>query len=114
MDKRSYIRKYFLDELIRGSNGKCFYCGKPFYSKKEMTIDHIVPLSDGGKDVLGNLILACVGCNARKDSLPLGIMFESKDRLLQATKEYLNLSSFEFVVLKGMRKIRKFFTHDKR
>lgn len=43
----------------------CQYCGaRP--PRDEMTIDHIVPRSRGGKTVWENVVLACSRCNARK------------------------------------------------
>ncbi|MCX8038723.1 MAG: HNH endonuclease [Candidatus Sumerlaeia bacterium] len=44
---------------------QCQYCGaKPPH--EEMTIDHIVPRSRGGKTCWENVVLACSACNARK------------------------------------------------
>jgi len=40
----------------------CQYCG----SKQHLTLDHIVPLSKGGKNTWGNLITACMPCNQKK------------------------------------------------
>ncbi len=45
--------------------GRCHYCGKSFPSR-ELTIDHVVPRSLGGKDQWENLVSACSNCNARK------------------------------------------------
>ena len=42
--------------------GKCAYCG----SKKELTIDHIIPKSRGGKNSWNNLITCCLPCNLKK------------------------------------------------
>lgn len=44
----------------------CLYCGKRFCSS-ELTRDHVVPASRGGRDVYTNLATACRACNARKD-----------------------------------------------
>jgi len=41
----------------------CAYCGKP--SKH---IDHVVPLSRGGRHSIGNLVGACANCNLTKNS----------------------------------------------
>ena len=41
---------------------ECAYCG----SKKNLTIDHILPRSRGGKDTWTNLITACEKCNMKK------------------------------------------------
>ena len=45
----------------------CRYCG----SKASLTIDHVVPLSKGGKWVWENLVTACCRCNGKKGSKSL-------------------------------------------
>jgi 5-methylcytosine-specific restriction protein A len=50
--------------------GLCHYCQKKFASS-ELTMDHVVPLSLGGRSVKGNLVPCCKECNnAKKASLP--------------------------------------------
>ncbi|KPL11357.1 hypothetical protein AMJ85_03745 [candidate division BRC1 bacterium SM23_51] len=49
---------------------QCQYCGaRP--PREEMTIDHVVPRSRGGRTVWENVVLACSVCNARKGHRPL-------------------------------------------
>ena len=43
-------------------NYTCQYCGK----KSELTIDHIIPRSRGGKDEWDNVAVACLRCNVSK------------------------------------------------
>lgn len=43
----------------------CQYCGRRF-GKPELTIDHVVPRSRGGRDTWSNLVLACMPCNLKK------------------------------------------------
>lgn len=44
---------------------RCQYCGqRP--AKQELTIDHVMPRSRGGRDTWDNLVLACVKCNVTK------------------------------------------------
>ena len=43
----------------------CLYCGE-HYSRGELTHDHVVPLSKGGRDVWENCVTACLACNVRK------------------------------------------------
>lgn len=46
---------------------RCQYCGDR-HSRQDLTIDHVLPRSRGGKDTWDNLVLACVACNLRKGS----------------------------------------------
>jgi 5-methylcytosine-specific restriction endonuclease McrA len=43
----------------------CQYCAKDFKTS-ELTIDHILPKSRGGKNTWENLVAACVPCNQKK------------------------------------------------
>eukprot|EP00877_Chromochloris_zofingiensis_P011181 jgi/Chrzof1/6316/Cz18g04010.t1 len=40
----------------------CQYCG----CKKDLTLDHVVPVSKGGKNTWENLVTACMVCNQKK------------------------------------------------
>ena len=46
-------------------SGVCHYCGGSF-SADALTMDHIVPISRGGKSTRGNLVPACKKCNTNK------------------------------------------------
>lgn len=56
--------------LFRRDRFTCQYCGvQP--GSEELTIDHVLPRSKGGKSTWDNCVLACVPCNKRKaDRLP--------------------------------------------
>jgi len=43
----------------------CAYCGERF-KRKDLSRDHIIPKSRGGKDTWGNCVAACLECNQRK------------------------------------------------
>jgi len=43
----------------------CVYCGERFTSS-ELTFDHLVPRSRGGRSVWENLVAACHPCNQKK------------------------------------------------
>ena len=47
---------------------RCQYCGGRF-STTELNLDHVVPLSRGGKSVWENVVCCCVRCNSRKGGL---------------------------------------------
>ncbi len=46
----------------------CYYCEK-ILTRAEVTMDHIVPISRGGRSTAGNLVPACKSCNEQKRSL---------------------------------------------
>ncbi|MCP3920613.1 MAG: HNH endonuclease [bacterium] len=51
--------------LYKRDHNTCQYCGcRP--GNGELSIDHVVPRSRGGKSTWTNCVLACVGCNHRK------------------------------------------------
>jgi 5-methylcytosine-specific restriction endonuclease McrA len=55
----------------------CQYCGK----KSDLTIDHVIPRSRGGKDVWDNVVVACLRCNVTKGSrTPKEAGYELKTR----------------------------------
>lgn len=45
--------------------GICHYCGGEF-QPTQLTMDHIVPLSRGGKSSKGNVVACCKTCNSNK------------------------------------------------
>jgi 5-methylcytosine-specific restriction protein A len=50
--------------------GICHYCQRTFLVK-ELTMDHIIPLSRGGRSTKSNLVPCCKECNtAKKNDLP--------------------------------------------
>jgi 5-methylcytosine-specific restriction endonuclease McrA len=50
--------------FARDSN-RCQYCGSRFPTS-ELSLDHVVPLSQGGGTSWDNLVCACTRCNKRK------------------------------------------------
>ena len=45
--------------------GRCAYCGK-WVPITHATVDHILPLSQGGASTWENLVNCCISCNQRK------------------------------------------------
>lgn len=52
----------------RCAKGRCYYCMRPT-PPRELTMDHIVALSRGGKTTKGNVTPACKECNTKKKYL---------------------------------------------
>ncbi len=50
------------------AKGVCEYCFRPT-APKELTMDHIVPISRGGRTTKGNVVTACKECNNNKKQL---------------------------------------------
>ena len=48
--------------IFKRDNFECQYCG----TKRELTLDHVIPSSRGGPHSWLNLVTACKRCNARK------------------------------------------------
>lgn len=56
--------------IFRRDNYTCQYCGKQFRTE-ELTIEHILPRSKGGKTTWQNCVLACISCNLKKGNRTL-------------------------------------------
>ncbi len=48
--------------------GICHFCKNKFPTS-ELTLDHLVPLSRGGRSTRGNMVVCCRACNATKKYL---------------------------------------------
>lgn len=48
--------------IFKRDNHQCVYCG----SKKDLTLDHVIPKSRGGKNDWFNLVASCSKCNLKK------------------------------------------------
>ena len=56
--------------LFRRDHNVCMYCGETF-RECDLSRDHVIPISRGGRDIWTNVVTACKRCNARKGDLPL-------------------------------------------
>lgn len=69
----TYIRKpshgkrvrYSRLSIFRRDSFNCQYCGNEF-KRPELTVDHIIPKSRGGKSTWLNIVTACKPCNWKK------------------------------------------------
>ncbi len=48
--------------VVAAYAGRCAYCAAPWEH-----LDHVVPISRGGRHELGNVVPACAACNLRKN-----------------------------------------------
>lgn len=49
-------------EVLRRDRHQCQYCA----NRKQLTLDHVIPRSKGGKHTWDNVVIACERCNCRK------------------------------------------------
>jgi 5-methylcytosine-specific restriction endonuclease McrA len=69
----SFSKKELLS-LIKVQDGKCYWCDKEM---ERYSIDHFVPLSKGGSNMIGNIVLCHVSCNSKKrDKSPFAFALE--------------------------------------
>ena len=57
--------KFNRRNIFARDNNQCQYCGKKFPTS-ELSLDHVVPRSQGGQTTWENIVCSCVACNVRK------------------------------------------------
>ena len=57
--------KFNRRNIYARDRNRCQYCGRRFPTT-ELSLDHVVPRSIGGKTTWGNIVCCCVACNVRK------------------------------------------------
>lgn len=72
---RRWSHKYLRNKLSERQNHRCCYCGvrmtvvgEPHHHGLIMlTIEHVIPQSEGGTDDDDNLVAACQSCNSTRN-----------------------------------------------
>jgi 5-methylcytosine-specific restriction endonuclease McrA len=64
-NRHDYVPPLNNKTLFRRDANVCMYCGVHFMSR-ELTRDHITPISRGGTDIWQNVVVACRRCNNHK------------------------------------------------
>lgn len=57
--------KFNRRNIFARDNNQCQYCGRKFPTA-ELSLDHVIPRSQGGQSTWDNIVCACVSCNVRK------------------------------------------------
>ncbi len=57
--------KFNRRNIFARDDNRCQYCGKR-YSTVELSLDHVIPRSRGGRTSWDNIVCACTRCNAKK------------------------------------------------
>lgn len=66
--QRKLMTKELREYIMRRDNYTCRRCGKYMPDRVGLQIDHIIPVSKGGKTVASNLQVLCSNCNAKKSN----------------------------------------------
>ncbi|HET8552253.1 MAG TPA: HNH endonuclease [Gammaproteobacteria bacterium] len=63
--RKDYVPPVNNHALFRRDAHLCLYCGETFMAR-DLSRDHVTPLSQGGRDAWTNLVTACKRCNNHK------------------------------------------------
>lgn len=93
--KRKSISKKLRFEVFKRDSFTCQYCGAKAPDVL-LHVDHITPVSKGGKNTLMNLVTACERCNLGKSNEPLDEntavkKAQTQAALLQARREQIEM-----------------------
>ncbi|MCL6271434.1 HNH endonuclease [Sansalvadorimonas sp. 2012CJ34-2] len=64
------MAKAQLQRLLWLQGNTCFYCGRKLHLK-EASIDHVLPRSEGGTDVVANKVVCCRTINQTFANMPI-------------------------------------------
>ena len=65
-------RKAIKRQLVNKNGAICAICGEPIKNARDMSLDHIIPISKGGQTTMENCQLAHKWCNVRKGNKVIG------------------------------------------
>lgn len=54
-------------------HGVCYHCERKFV-RADLTMDHLIPLSRGGRSTKKNIVVSCKQCNSLKKNLTVAEM----------------------------------------
>lgn len=60
---------HFRSPVWKKTDGHCHYCRKKLDPFTNFHMDHVIPRSRGGMDIIENLVPACSECNLSKVKL---------------------------------------------
>lgn len=64
---RRHVTAHEQQIIIERASGCCEYCrSRADFATQSFSVEHILPVSQGGETALDNLALACSGCNGHK------------------------------------------------
>lgn len=67
-NQRKLMTRELRERIMRRDNYTCKICGKYMPDEVGLHIDHIIPVSKGGKSIEQNLQVLCSKCNGHKSN----------------------------------------------
>ena len=67
-NQRKLVTQNLRKEIMERDNYTCQKCGKYMPDEVGLHIDHIIPVSKGGKSIPSNLQVLCSKCNGKKSN----------------------------------------------
>ena len=64
------------EETLEAFDNRCAYCGK---KSKNLTKEHIVPVTKSGHFIKGNIIPACKSCNSSKGNRRMRFWYQKQE-----------------------------------
>lgn len=111
MSQRKSTGKRLRFRIFERDGFTCQYCGKR-PPEVILHIDHVFPVSKGGKDEIENLLTSCADCNLGKSTFEIG---KSPKRVLQSQddlqEKYDQLKAF-YTLQKKMDFVRREMIND--
>lgn len=67
-EQREFIPHYIRQQALYECNRICAHCGTPLDYNTNFTLEHVIPLSKGGKNDISNYVALCETCNKEKSN----------------------------------------------
>lgn len=65
LKKKKHIVRFSRINIFSRDQNNCQYCGRN-WSRGQLTLDHVIPIVQGGRKCWENIVTACKICNQRK------------------------------------------------
>jgi 5-methylcytosine-specific restriction endonuclease McrA len=85
--------RFCRSNVFKRDGYRCYLCGEVL-EKHKLTIDHVVPLSRGGKNEWSNVATCCKKCNGDKDDLLLS-EFKRKPKFMPLIPRLSNIAKIK-------------------
>lgn len=84
------LRRLLMEEAFEREGGKCFWCSREMDLADRAliaikadgydvapTLDHLIPKSRGGQDVIENVVCSCRRCNQARGNTPADLFLHA-------------------------------------